>query len=411
MKDRFPGKPRVLFIALAYSSHTHSWVNLLHDQQINARVFGIQQTLGPDYFDFPTYDVNSFPSLSPERKFSFRGKSFLISLASHIRKDPNWLEEKWLAKVINDWKPDVVHTLGLDPASFSYYRTRKKYHLNNHSKWIVTARGGPELALKRLVPTEAGKIESVLRQCDQFVADSRQNYRYALEMGLPESRISPLGVMPGTGGVDVEALSALRKTPPSQSRIILYPKAYECPASKALPVFEAFCLCWKKIRPCQIYLTAMTPETRLWLEALPEEIRKSCVVRDRIPRDELLQLMANSRLMLAPSLSDGIPNTMYEAMAAGTIPVLSPIETISSVVEADRNVLFARNLYPDEIAQALVRGMNDGQLVDRIWQENLDLVSRIADRTTILPRVIDNYYQILQPGTLSETTADTVVWN
>jgi glycosyltransferase involved in cell wall biosynthesis len=404
MRDKFPGKPRVLFIALAYSSHTHAWVSLLRDQQINVRVFGIRQTLAPDHFDFPTYDVNSFPSLSPERKFSFRGKSLLISLASHIRKDPGWLEERWLAKVVSDWKPDIVHTLGLDPASFSYYRARKKYHLSADTRWIVTARGGPELSLKRLLPTEAGKIGSVLRQCDQFVADSRQNYRHALEMGLPESRISPLGVMPGTGGVDVGRLSSLRTAPPSRSRIILYPKAYECPASKALPVFEALCLCWEKIRPCRIYLTAMSPETRLWLEALPGEIRKSCVVRDRIPRDELLRLMARSRLMLAPSLSDGIPNTMYEAMAAGTVPVLSPIETIAGVVQADKNVLFARNLYPDEIAQALVRGMSDDQLADTIWQENLGLVSKIANRATILPRVIDNYYKITQ----SETAPDAV---
>jgi glycosyltransferase involved in cell wall biosynthesis len=118
----------------------------------------------------------------------------------------------------------------------------------------------------------------------------------------------------------------------------------------------------------------------------------------RVPRSEALTAMMSARLMLAPSLVDGTPNSMFEAMAAGAVPIVSPIETISAIVENERNVLFARNLYPEEIASALVRGMTDDALVDDIAQRNLASVRRLADRREVQPRVA-NFYTSLAAGT------------
>jgi glycosyltransferase involved in cell wall biosynthesis len=101
--------------------------------------------------------------------------------------------------------------------------------------------------------------------------------------------------------------------------------------------------------------------------------------------------MTRARVMLAPSLVDGTPNSMFEAMAAGALPIVSPLETIRAVVENDRNVLFARNLYPQEIADALVRAMTDDEFVDAAAQANLELVNRLANRHEIRPRVIQFY--------------------
>ena len=98
--------------------------------------------------------------------------------------------------------------------------------------------------------------------------------------------------------------------------------------------------------------------------------------------------------MLIPSLSDGIPNSLYEAMGCGTFPIVSPLETITPVVKNEENVLFARNLYPEEIATALVRAMNDDALVDRAAEKNLDRVYQLADRKIIQKQVINFYENI-----------------
>ena len=254
---------------------------------------------------------------------------------------------------------------------------------------------GPDLALHRLLPDYATRIHEVLGACDVCICDNQKNYDYAVEMGLSRSKVSALGAVPGTGGIDIESLSARRKTPASRSRLILYPKAYDCPQSKALPVFEALRLCWQGISPCEIYMTAMTDESRMWMMTLPEEMRKSIKPLTRIPRDNLLDILAGARIMLAPSLSDGVPNTLYEAMAAGAFPIVSPLETIVPLVKNERNVLFARNLYPHEIAEALIRAMSDDALVDAAVRNNVTLVKQTADRKLIRDKVLQFYSDLV----------------
>jgi len=86
---------------------------------------------------------------------------------------------------------------------------------------------------------------------------------------------------------------------------------------------------------------------------------------------------------------------MYEAMAAGALPIVSPLETIQHVVRNEQNVLFARNLYPHEIADALIKALADDQLVDSIAAQNLTLVRRIANRSVIRPRVVAFYEELV----------------
>jgi hypothetical protein len=64
------------------------------------------------------------------------------------------------------------------------------------------------------------------------------------------------------------------------------------------------------------------------------------------------------------------------------------------VVKSEENVLFARNLYPQEIAAGLTRAMTDDHLVDAAADRNLELVRRIANRDVIRPRVVE-YYESL----------------
>ncbi len=104
--------------------------------------------------------------------------------------------------------------------------------------------------------------------------------------------------------------------------------------------------------------------------------------------------------MLAPALIDGVPNSLYEAMASGAFPIVSPLETILPVVRHEENVLFARNLYPQEIAEALSRAMTDDELVDAAAERNLELVRHVAGREAIRERVIEFYERLARINVL-----------
>jgi glycosyltransferase involved in cell wall biosynthesis len=217
-------------------------------------------------------------------------------------------------------------------------------------------------------------------------------------MGVREEQLSLIGTVPGTGGIDVETQARRWQGKPSERRVILWPKVYECPWSKAIPVYEALKQCWERIQPCEVQLLAMTPLAQVYYWKLPKRIRAGCRLNQRIPRADALEAMTRARVMLAPSLVDGTPNSMLEAMASGALPIVSPLETIQAVVEEERNVLFARNLYPEEIAAALVRAMTDDKLVEAAAARNLDLVSRIANRDEVRTRVVSFYESLAGIG-------------
>jgi len=429
--DRFPGEPKILFIGFPESSHTHSWINLLEEAPFNVRLFALPSAEPPDDFAVKTYVT--FPAANQSghnRKLVFpSADSTWMGLAVTARnaldrgvlsarprvarlvhggvrlverisgnKQPASIEAA-LAAVIREWQPDIIHTLGFDSASYLYLRTRKQYALEGIGRWVAQARGGPDLALQRYQPEYREMIEEVLRTCDHFIADNQPNYDYALTAGLtPEKISSPgMGVVSGAGGMDVDQLRGMWTLPPSQrERVILWPKAYETYTAKAMPVFEAIINVWDRIQPCRIEMIWMVqPDIKIWYEKmLPPHIKLHCPTAGRLTRDETLKRIASARVMLAPSLSDGIPNTMMEAMALGAAPLVSPLDTIAPVVNAEENVLFARNLYPDEIGEALVRLMTDDQLVDRMASNNVVRVREMADRQKVKVRALSFYETI-----------------
>ncbi|MDT5156643.1 MAG: hypothetical protein QOH51_1000 [Acidobacteriota bacterium] len=405
--DVYPGRPRILFIGPGDSTHTHAWVDLLENEPFNVRVYIPPDLLSPpDNWKVRTY-ITAYERgpLDPttRQRFVDRGKAKRLvdryfARATRRTWNSSRYAEQWLARIIRTWQPHIIHTFSLEAGEF-YFRVRRDYHIETAAKWVLQARGGADLAWSHLNPELRGKIGEVLRACDQLLSDNTQNFRIARELGVREEQLSSIGTVPGTGGIDIKALAEKWDGMPSTRRVILWPKVYEWPWSKALPVYEALKLCWHRIQPCEVHMLATTPDAKMYYWTLPEDMRRACRLSDRVPRSEALHAMTRARVMLAPSLVDGTPNSMFEAMAAGALPIVSPLETILPLVEEGQNVLFARNLYPEEIAAALIRAMTDDELVNAVAQRNLDLVKRIANRDEVRARVVKFYESLAGGGT------------
>lgn len=401
-QDAYPGKPKILFIGLAQSSHTRAWIDLLEGAELNVRLFGASEEL-----PLPDWHVKAYLSGPKAGRNSGSHKYFNSGFFGGIRSLyervlrriglPLQDRAAWLAEVIKEWKPDIIHTLGLfdEQGGLFYLEARQKFQLERYGQWVLQLRGGSDMALRRHHPEHCETLRRALSECDRIISDNYANIKYAGELGIPAEKFAPLTPVSGSGGLDLPTQDLAEVTLPSKrERIILWPKAYEAQWSKALPVLNAIQAAWQGIQPCEVYMLAMSPDVYEWYLTLPEEVRKHCHIHDRIPRGEVLSLMGRARVLLAPSLVDGVPNSLYEAMAYGAFPIVSPLETITPVVDQEHNVLFARNLYPDEIAGALVRAMTDEALVDQAAENNFRLVRRIANRTIIRTQVLD-YYQRL----------------
>lgn len=305
--------------------------------------------------------------------------------------------ETALLAVLAQWRPHVIHSLGFFDSGRWLHGVRQRHAAARAPRWVMQFRGGSDLTIRRHIPERREAIIAAARDADLVLNDNTTERDYLREWDIPAERFAALTPVPGSGGVEVPA-SLAGLTPPSARRVILWPKAYSIQTAQGLPVLEALRLAWDRLPPCRIVmLWATQPDFREWVEALPPPLRAACEVHRRVPREQVFRLMREARVLLAPSLADGRPNVVFEAGVSGAVPILSPIPTITEFV-TPQEALFARNLYPQEIAEALVRAMTDDALVDRMAAANLELVRRVADRAAIAPRVQAFYRALAAAG-------------
>src|SRR5690242_4463517 len=131
-------QPKILFIGPGESSHTHSWIDLLHGADFNVRLFSLPQGSPPPTWPIKTYLTEyANHDIDPANRLYVFGsgklKRFAERSAAALLKQPYSqlaLIESSLAKIIREWRPDIIHTLGMETGGELYFDVRRKFGLD-----------------------------------------------------------------------------------------------------------------------------------------------------------------------------------------------------------------------------------------------------------------------------------------
>jgi glycosyltransferase involved in cell wall biosynthesis len=174
-----------------------------------------------------------------------------------------------------------------------------------------------------------------------------------------------------------------------------------------MAVVEALRLALPHIGEFHLVATAASPDVEYWFNTFLGNYGSRVEIHSRLPHEKFLELYRSARVILAPSLSDGIPNSMYEAMASHTVPILSPIETLLPLFKDKIHTIYAPNLDPPAIADALVLAMNDDALADNIALTNRAWLPILAGRDSVRDRVVEMYRQAVK-SKMSQLVLDLI---
>jgi glycosyltransferase involved in cell wall biosynthesis len=101
-----------------------------------------------------------------------------------------------------------------------------------------------------------------------------------------------------------------------------------------------------------------------------------------VDTDEAQQLLAESDLLLLPSRAEGLPMSVIEAFAYGVPVVGTPVGAIPDILGEDVNGLLVQPGDDVQLADALLKILNDeplrlklAQNARRTWEERLDIAS------------------------------------
>ena len=117
---------------------------------------------------------------------------------------------------------------------------------------------------------------------------------------------------------------------------------------------------------------------------------------ENIGRVEVLKLMKRSKVYIGNSISDGMPNTLLEAIISGAFPIQSnPGGASAEIIENGLNGLCIEDpLDQQEIKALLIRSLKDKELLDKAFNHNLKLISPKLEREYIKARVLEKYEQV-----------------
>jgi glycosyltransferase involved in cell wall biosynthesis len=398
-------KPHILFICNANSTHAQGWINLLKDSPFEGRVFttrlpSLDFGWAPDW-NFPTY-VTIQPAI--KAKVQKVQVFWLLPGALGLKTVSNWLDShfdltvRYLRRTIRAWKPDIVHSLSMEKAGRLARLALQGIPPEDRPRWVVSSYGN-DICLDLLDADKSKNIKSILAQCDGFMADCQRDRQLAVTAGLEAGKLALKRAVPGPGGLDLDQFARLRHAEPAPRRLILVPKAFEREhANRTLVILEAFRILGNALlKHYDIHLNMCSANVKAYLRQMPDWLQQLVHCHDMLPQDELFTQMAQARVVIAPSLTDGTPNVMLEAMAAGALPVLSPIDSIQEWITDGENGLLAHALYPDQVAAAVRRALLDDDLFDRAQRLNWEIVCQRADRREVRREVLEYYQNLYHP--------------
>lgn len=296
--------------------------------------------------------------------------------------------------------PDAVQVCGLDPFGMVAVAAivRLEHELLPRPSVVVQVRGGYELMVAARDPATAEAFSQVLGTCDGLLVDHDRNFEACVRIGLSAAAIGRrIRPVPGGGGIHrSEIAAATSAAPRSAAATVLWPKAYLSVGVDGLAVAEGLRRAFERTGGFDLQALFCFQEDfrltlgRIWPDAMLSRTSISAVV----PWSECLRCMSRSWVMVAPSLLDGIPNVLIEAMALGALPVVSDHGLLPPDWYTGSAIRFAPNLDPDAIASAVVSALDGYQCPPRVEQEtaiNRERFHAHADRDRIAETVRDFY--------------------
>jgi len=99
-------------------------------------------------------------------------------------------------------------------------------------------------------------------------------------------------------------------------------------------------------------------------------------------------------MAIGVNATDGVPNAMLEAMTMGALPVQSDTESTAEWITHGANGLLVEPGNPEQIAEAIRRGLQDDKLVEEAAELNRQQLLRRLDTSVVKPQVIEMYRRI-----------------
>ena len=377
---------KILFISMP-SIHTIRWIDNLIDSNHELFWFDVMHKGKLDTND----KVLQFTDWKKRKIRPIKGEYFLSRKApflyEKIRPFLEVTENEYLEKIINEIKPDVVHSFEMQSCSYQIRKTMEKHP---DLKWIYSCWGNDLYYYKNFKEHRAA-IKKVLKRVNFIHTDCQRDIEIAKSLGFKGKH---LGVIPGGTGYKLDQLQKY-KIPIGQRKIILV-KGYEHIFGRGLTIIKALEEITEEIKDYEVIVFAAHP---IVIEYVKQK-KLPFITLDRhgLKHDKVLELMGKALVYIGNSISDGMSNTLLEAIVMGAFPIQSNPGNVSEEIINDKiNGLIINN--PEstlEIKNLILDALKDRQRLIMASEINSEIAKTRLDLETNRNKVLAIYNLSIQ---------------
>ncbi len=219
-----------------------------------------------------------------------------------------------------------------------------------------------------------------LNRADGLIADTARDIRLGHEWGFAADK--PTLVVPGSGGVRLDEInnSKPRELPEefADATIVVNPRGQRPGSLRQDVFFRSIPLVLEK-SPQTLFICpnmAGDPESEGIVKSLG--IQSNTKLWPRLDQGQLWTLLKKAKVFVSPSIHDGTPNSLLEAMACGVFPVVGNIESMREWVETGDNGILVDARSPDAVAKGILDALNNPTLCAEAKIKNAHIIAKRA---------------------------------
>jgi len=324
-----------------------------------------------------------------KRKWNYPGRFFIKKRVPKLYHFLQKFNERNTAKVferyVKEIKPDVVHSFVIHIGCLPITPVMEKY---KDLDWLLSTWGSDIYARKN---NERGLkiIKNILPKIKYLFTDCKRDYNLAVKMGFSGKF---LGNYPGGGGYDLKTLGLYKQK--LKNTILI--KGKEDKHGRCINVLKALNDFKDLFLSYQIIVFGANSKVMQFYENSSLNNWPNITIHKTISQEKLFQLMGASKIYIGNSLSDGLPNTLLEAIIMGVFPIQSnPGGATAELITHGKNGFLIQN--PEEsleIAGLLKQAIENPKFLEEAVLHNSKHITPSLERVWIQKQVIEAYHQI-----------------
>jgi glycosyltransferase involved in cell wall biosynthesis len=301
-----------------------------------------------------------------------------------------------IRRIIEEIRPSLVHAMRIPFEGMAAAEA-----LRNVGIPLLISIWGNDFTLharrNRLVATFTRRA---LARADAIQPDATRDLRLARELGFAARK--PSIVLPSGGGVQVDVFRPGPVSPalhrqlstPAGAPVIFNPRGFREYVFNDT-FFRAIPLVLER-RPETVFVCASMAGSRIarqWVEKL--RIARAVRLLPQLNAPQMADLFRLAHASVSLTEHDGTPNSLLEAMACGSLPIVGDVESVRSWVVDGVNGLVCDPRREESVARVIIRSLEQPELRQHAARRNRQIVIERAEHRSVMADAATFYQHLI----------------